>query len=52
VVLPIFWEERTDEMNAVLEAAKKVEGLLASLGVRVVVDDNNKFKPGPRMKHW
>ncbi|GAX80715.1 hypothetical protein CEUSTIGMA_g8150.t1 [Chlamydomonas eustigma] len=52
VVLPIFWEERTDEMKSVLEAAKKVEGLLSTLGVRVVVDDNNKFKPGPRMKHW
>ncbi len=39
-------------MKAVLAAAKKVEELLATLAVRVVVDDNNNYKPGPRMKHW
>ena len=55
VVLPIFWEERTDEMQAVLAAAKKVHEMLSEgLGptVRIVTDNNNKFKPGPRMKHW
>eukprot|EP00955_Chlamydomonas_euryale_P014884 159820-Chlamydomonas_euryale.AAC.16 len=39
-------------MKAVVTAAKKVEELLSTLGVRVVVDDNNKFTPGQRMKHW
>ena len=55
VVLPIFWEERTDEMQAVLAAAKKVHEMLSEgLGptCRIVTDNNNKFKPGPRMKHW
>ena len=55
VVLPIFWEERAEEMQSVLAAAKKVhEMLVAGLGpaCRVVTDDNNSFKPGPRMKHW
>lgn len=51
-MLPIFWKQREDEMEAVLAAAKKVEGLLAALAVRVVVDTNNDYKPGERMKHW
>lgn len=53
VVLPIFWEQREAEAVEVKEAARKVEAMLAEeLGVRVVVDDNNNFKPGERMKHW
>lgn len=52
VVLPIFWEQREDELEEVLGAAKKVEDLLSCLGVRVVRDTNNDYKPGERMKHW
>lgn len=52
VVLPIFWEQKTAEMKAVMKASENVLQLLEPLGVRCVMDNNNKFTPGQRMKHW
>lgn len=51
-MLPIFWEQKTSEMKQVMGASEKVVAMLEGLGVRVVIDTNNNFTPGQRMKHW
>eukprot|EP00798_Chlamydomonas_sp_ICE-L_P018588 gene18588-25100_t len=52
VVMPIFWEERTEEKASIITAVDEVEAILTDMGVKFSRDDNNKYMPGERMKHW
>jgi hypothetical protein len=52
IILPIFWQQRHQEMEQVLAAAKAAGQLLGAAGLTYRIDDGDKFTPGQKMKFW
>ncbi|KAJ9505605.1 hypothetical protein QJQ45_026520 [Haematococcus lacustris] len=52
VILPIYWNMRHAEKEAVMAAAAKVEELLREAGITTHTDTANQYTPGQKMKYW
>lgn len=50
VVVPIYRSD--EEKAAVLEAAAKIQADLKGVGLRVIVDDRDQYKPGFKFNEW
>lgn len=52
VIIPIYWNMKHQEKDAVLKAAARVQQLLQEAGLSTNVDAANQYTPGQKMKYW
>jgi hypothetical protein len=52
ILIPIFWNRKLGEKNAVLEATEGIQAMLREAGIKCDTDTTNELTPGQKMRHW
>jgi hypothetical protein len=50
--VPIWWNTREREKEAVLAAAERVQGVLRGAGIQCDTDTTNQHTPGQKFRYW